>query len=188
MGESLLRHCVSTGSDERRQWPALVAEREKTGQRSTWPVQSLALETHWRRARVVLSTASSASGTTRARSCSPAALPSPRQANNFFSASSSVRAPMPWGSFNKPSRAVVACYYKRRLDINRTKNTSEDPPVSGGVAGMAAIGKQGGVFVFFRRRCVEGSSAAGTARSCSPARRARRGRSISTGSNRPEQR
>jgi hypothetical protein len=47
------------------------------------PPQSLALETHWR-ARAVLSIASSAAGTRRTRSCSPTALPSPRQADNFF--------------------------------------------------------------------------------------------------------
>jgi hypothetical protein len=42
----------------------------------------LALETHWG-ARAVLSIASSAAGTKRTRSCSPTALPSPRQADNF---------------------------------------------------------------------------------------------------------
>ena len=60
-----------------------VSSRERTSQRSTWPVQSLALETHWR-ASAVLSIASSAAGTKRTRSCSPTALPSPRQADNFF--------------------------------------------------------------------------------------------------------
>ena len=60
-----------------------VSSREKAGQRSTWLVQSLALETHWR-ASAVLSIASSAAGTKRTRSCSPTALPSPRQADNFF--------------------------------------------------------------------------------------------------------
>jgi hypothetical protein len=41
------------------------------------------LETHWR-ASAVLSTASSAAGIKRTRSCSPTTLPSSRQADNFF--------------------------------------------------------------------------------------------------------
>jgi hypothetical protein len=50
----------------------------------TCPISSFRnLETHWR-ASAVLSIASSAAGTKRTRSCSPAALPSPRQADNFF--------------------------------------------------------------------------------------------------------
>jgi hypothetical protein len=59
-----------------------VSSREKAGQRATCPIQSL--ETHWR-ASAVLSIASSAAGTKRTRSCSPTALPSPRQADNSFS-------------------------------------------------------------------------------------------------------
>jgi hypothetical protein len=43
--------------------------------------KSLAFETHWR-ASAVLSIASSAAGTKRTRSCSPTALPSPRQADS----------------------------------------------------------------------------------------------------------
>jgi hypothetical protein len=55
--------------------PAMaVSSREKAGQRATCPARSLPLETHWR-ASAVLSTASSAAGTKRTRSCSSAALP-----------------------------------------------------------------------------------------------------------------
>jgi hypothetical protein len=56
-----------------------VSSRERTSQ------QSLAIETetHWR-ASAVLSIASSTAGTKRTRSCSPTALPSPRQADNFL--------------------------------------------------------------------------------------------------------
>jgi hypothetical protein len=50
----------------RRTTAMAVSSREKTSQRSTWPVQSLALETHWR-ASAVLSIASSATGTKRTR-------------------------------------------------------------------------------------------------------------------------
>jgi hypothetical protein len=53
-----------------------VSSREKAGQRAACPIQSLALETHWG-ASAALSIASSAAGTKRTRSCSPAALPSP---------------------------------------------------------------------------------------------------------------
>jgi hypothetical protein len=65
-----------------RDGPQDISSRARKTQRSTWPVQSLALETHLR-ASAVLSAASSAGGTKRTRSCSPATLPSPRQADNF---------------------------------------------------------------------------------------------------------
>jgi hypothetical protein len=54
----------------------VVSSREKASQRTPWPVQSLALGTHWRTS-AVLRIASSTAGTKRTRSCSPAALPSP---------------------------------------------------------------------------------------------------------------
>jgi hypothetical protein len=49
-----------------------VSSREKAGQRAACPIQSLALETHWR-ASAVLSTASSAAGPCKAQSARAAA-------------------------------------------------------------------------------------------------------------------
>jgi hypothetical protein len=102
-----------------------VSSRERTSQRSTWLVQSLALETHWR-ASAVLSIARSAAGTKRTRSCSPTALPSPRQADNFFflllsssSSSSSSSLALKAVPPGKPRFLVASLIYKSRADGER---------------------------------------------------------------------
>jgi hypothetical protein len=101
-----------------------VSSRERTSQRSTWLVQSLALETHWRAASAVLSIARSAAGTKRTRSCSPTALPSPRQADNFFflllsSSSSSSSLALKAVPPGKPRFLVASLIYKSRADGER---------------------------------------------------------------------
>ena len=63
LGESLLRCCISTGSDKRQQWRLVAGGRQANGLHG----MPLALETH-RRASEVLRIASSAAGTARTRS------------------------------------------------------------------------------------------------------------------------
>jgi hypothetical protein len=64
------------GKEDLRRTPSMaVSSRERTSQRSTGPLQCLALETHWR-ASAVRNIASSAAGTKRTRSCSPTTQPS----------------------------------------------------------------------------------------------------------------
>jgi hypothetical protein len=82
-----------------RRAPAMaVSSREKAGQRTTWPVQSLASETH-RRDSAVLGISSSAAGTKRTRSCSPTALPTPQTGGRSLLPSSAgwrIQRTNPW--------------------------------------------------------------------------------------------
>jgi hypothetical protein len=117
-----------------------VSSRERTSQRSTWPVQSPALETHWR-ASVVLSIASSAAGTNRTRSCSPSptALPSPRQAGSslFLLLHIALRA-----EFNPKC-------YSRFPYLTRT--ASGAPPPLSGLYGTS-LNTEIAAFLLFSRR------------------------------------